>query len=170
MPGLENKIRSAKLLATGKKLKTSVSPDGVVVDVPTDAPDTISSTVVLQFKGAPEVGATPIIQGSDGSVRLLGSEAELHGGLQYEPGGGKDDHRLLDEPRRLRRGLSVWIVRENFKSLPKLRRSPRADLKLRLATRKFPALRPTPAITRNSVASICPVFWKSARPAKPASP
>jgi alpha-L-fucosidase len=90
VPGLENKITSAKLLATGKKLKTSVTPDGVVVDVPTNAPDAISSTVVLQFKGAPEVGASPITQESDGSVRLMGSEAELHGGLQYESGGGKD--------------------------------------------------------------------------------
>ena len=90
VPGLENKIASAKLLATGKKLKTSVTPDGIVVEVPTNAPDAISSTVVLQFKGTPEVGASPITQESDGSVRLLGSEAELHGGLQYESGGGKD--------------------------------------------------------------------------------
>jgi alpha-L-fucosidase len=90
VPGLENKIMSAKLLATGKKLKTSVTPDGVVVDVPTNAPDVISSTVVLQFKGVPQIGATPITQKSDGSVRLMASEAELHGGLQYESGGGKD--------------------------------------------------------------------------------
>jgi alpha-L-fucosidase len=90
VPGLENKIASAKLLATGKKLKTSVTPDGIVVEVPTNAPDAISSTVVLQFKGTPEVGASPITQESDGSVRLLGSEAELHGGLQYESGAGKD--------------------------------------------------------------------------------
>jgi alpha-L-fucosidase len=91
VPGLENKITSAKLLATGKKLKTAVTPGGVVVDVPANAPDAISSTVVLQFKGAPEIGATPIMQESDGSVRLLASEAELHGAIQYETGNGKDD-------------------------------------------------------------------------------
>jgi alpha-L-fucosidase len=91
VPGLENKITSAKLLATGKKLKTSVTPDGIVVDVPTNAPDAISSTVILQFKGTPEIGATPIMQESDGSVRLLASEAELHGAIQYETGNGKDD-------------------------------------------------------------------------------
>jgi len=33
----------------------------------------------------------PIIQESDGSVLLLASEASLHGRLQYEVGGGKDD-------------------------------------------------------------------------------
>ena len=94
VPGLKNTITSAKLLATGKSLKTSVTPDGVLVDVPTNAPDAISSTVVLQFKGAPEVSevsATPIAQGSDGSLRLLASEAELHGAIQYESGNGKDN-------------------------------------------------------------------------------
>ena len=59
--------------------------------MPADAPDKISSTVVLTIKGAPEVTSTPIGQGADGSVRLLASEADLHGGQQYETGGGKDN-------------------------------------------------------------------------------
>jgi alpha-L-fucosidase len=91
VPGLENKITSAKLLASGKKIKTSVMPDGVVVDVPANAPDPISSTVVLQFKGTPDVSATSIIQKPDGSVRLPAFEAELHGAIQYETGNGKDN-------------------------------------------------------------------------------
>jgi len=91
VPGLKNTITSAKLLATGKSLKTSVTPDGVLVDVPTNAPDAISSTVVLQIKGVPEIGVTSINQESDGSLRLLASEAELHGAIQYESGGGKDN-------------------------------------------------------------------------------
>jgi alpha-L-fucosidase len=91
VPGLKNKITSAKLLATGRKLKTSVTSDGVLVVVPTNAPDAISSTVVLQIKGAPEIGATPIVQESDGSVRFMASEAELHGAIQYESGNGKDN-------------------------------------------------------------------------------
>jgi alpha-L-fucosidase len=90
VPGLKNKITSAKLLATGKRLKVEQNADGVIIDVPANAPDPISSTVILKIKGAPEVGVTPIIQESDGSVRLMASEAELHGGLQYESGGGKD--------------------------------------------------------------------------------
>ncbi len=98
VPGLENKIMSAKLLATGKKLKNSVTPDGIVVDVPTNAPDAISSTVVLQFNGAPEIGATPIMQESDGSVRLFASEAELHGAIQYETGDGKDNIGYWTDP------------------------------------------------------------------------
>ena len=91
VPGLKNSVTSARLLATGKKLKFSSTADGVEVKVPAAAPDKISSTVVLKFKGAPEVAATAIFQESDGSMRLMASEAELRGGLQYESGGGKDN-------------------------------------------------------------------------------
>jgi len=91
VPGLKNTVQSARLLAGGDKLKFSATADGVVVDVPAAAPDPISSTIVLKIKGAPEVAATPIIQESDGSIRLLASEARLQGRLQYEVGGGKDN-------------------------------------------------------------------------------
>lgn len=55
VPGLKNKVASATLMATGESLKTSNAAGGVVVSVPTSAPDRISSTVVLKLKGAPEV-------------------------------------------------------------------------------------------------------------------
>jgi len=91
VPGLQNALKSARLLAGGKKLKFTASPDGVTVNVPDTAPDKISSTVVLKIKGAPEVTATPLAQEPDGTVRLRASDADLHGGLQYEVGGGKDN-------------------------------------------------------------------------------
>jgi alpha-L-fucosidase len=55
VPGLKNKIISAKLLATGAKLNTSAGLDGVNVSVPATAPDKISSTIVLKLDGAPVV-------------------------------------------------------------------------------------------------------------------
>ena len=55
VPGLKNPVRSAILLATGKRLETSATPEGVVLDLPATAPDPISSTIVLKFKGAPEI-------------------------------------------------------------------------------------------------------------------
>jgi len=59
VPGLENKVNSARLLATGKRLKHSVSGNDLVIEVPAAAPDKISSTVVVQIDGQPEVaGAT----------------------------------------------------------------------------------------------------------------
>jgi alpha-L-fucosidase len=91
VPGLKNSVKSVRLLAGGKKLKSSNTADGVVIEVPAIAPDKISSTVVLTIKGVPEIAVTPITQESDGSVRLMASEADLHGGLQYESGHGKDN-------------------------------------------------------------------------------
>jgi len=91
VPGLKNAIESATLLATGAKLSFTGSPEGPVITVPETGPDAIASVVVLKVKGAPEVGVQPILQEADGSVRLTASEAELHGELQYESGGGKDN-------------------------------------------------------------------------------
>jgi alpha-L-fucosidase len=92
VPGLKNTITSAKLLATGAKLSTASSADGVIVNVPASAPSPVSSTVVLQIEGAPEVLPVAIMQESDGSVRLMASEADLHGGeIRYESGDGRDN-------------------------------------------------------------------------------
>jgi alpha-L-fucosidase len=79
VPGLKNTITSATLLATGAKLTVAVMPEGPSLSVPATAPDPISSTIMLEIKGAPEVGVVPIMQGSDGSVRLLAVEATTHG-------------------------------------------------------------------------------------------
>ena len=55
VPGLKNTVQSASLLATHAKLKTSATPEGVTVSLPSAAPDKISSTIVLKIKDAPEV-------------------------------------------------------------------------------------------------------------------
>jgi alpha-L-fucosidase len=52
--GLHGKIDSAKLMATGESLKTEATAEGVMVFVPANAPDKISSTIVLKFEGAPK--------------------------------------------------------------------------------------------------------------------
>ena len=64
VPGLKNQVAQAHMLQTTwlgghKHLKTTATAEGVVVTVPVEAPDKISSTVVLKIKGAPEVAATP---------------------------------------------------------------------------------------------------------------
>jgi alpha-L-fucosidase len=98
VPGLENKIKSATLLATGQKLKTSRTNEDVVIDVPAQAPDAISSTIVLKIKGAPEVEATYIKPAADGSIHLPAMAAVLHGGLQYESGGNRDNIGYWTDP------------------------------------------------------------------------
>jgi len=52
---LKNKITSATLLATGDKLEVSSGAGGLTVSLPAEAPDQISSTILLQLNGAPEI-------------------------------------------------------------------------------------------------------------------
>lgn len=51
VPGLANEVKSAKLLAGRGRLATNRTADGLVISVPAQAPDPISSTVVLKVKG-----------------------------------------------------------------------------------------------------------------------
>jgi alpha-L-fucosidase len=60
VPGLRNQIAKAYLLKANwlgwhKRLKTASDANGVTISVPKNAPDPISSTVVLKIKGAPEI-------------------------------------------------------------------------------------------------------------------
>ncbi|HLP76851.1 MAG TPA: alpha-L-fucosidase [Candidatus Paceibacterota bacterium] len=85
VPGLKNSIVSATLLANEMKLIDASNAEGVTISVPATAPDPISSTVVLQINGKPEVISPIITQDLDGAVRMMASEAELHGGeIKYE--------------------------------------------------------------------------------------
>jgi alpha-L-fucosidase len=98
VPGLKNSVESARLLATGQTLKVRNEPYSVVVEVPASAPDKISLTIVLQVKGAPEIVAVPVQQEPDGTIRLMATEAKLHGTLQYESGDGKDNIGYWNNP------------------------------------------------------------------------
>lgn len=51
VPGVKNKIISAKLLANNKSLKTTKTADGIMITVPATAPDTIASVIKLEVKG-----------------------------------------------------------------------------------------------------------------------
>jgi alpha-L-fucosidase len=51
VPGLKNEVQSASLLAGNRKLAVATNPEGVSITLPGNAPDKISSTVVLKVKG-----------------------------------------------------------------------------------------------------------------------
>lgn len=51
VPGLQNEIITAKLLANGKVLKTKRSDNVIIINVPANAPDTIASVIKLEVKG-----------------------------------------------------------------------------------------------------------------------
>lgn len=52
IPGLQNKIIEAKLLASGEKLKTASGNDGLSISLPAQAPDKITSVVKVTVKGS----------------------------------------------------------------------------------------------------------------------
>ncbi|HET6246717.1 MAG TPA: alpha-L-fucosidase [Tepidisphaeraceae bacterium] len=83
VPGLKNKVTKCYLLAdkSEHKLAMQSRPEGFAIALPAEAPDPISSTVVLKIKGTPDVDQTVAIsQDYDGSISLPASEVTLHGG------------------------------------------------------------------------------------------
>jgi hypothetical protein len=93
--GLKNDATGCYLLADKEKkpLATQAGKDGLAISLPLEAPDPISSTVVLEIKGAPNVDQTALLinQDYDGSISLPASEARLHGeGVQTESSAGHD--------------------------------------------------------------------------------
>ncbi|RBL92794.1 alpha-L-fucosidase [Chitinophaga flava] len=51
VPGLKNKVNSAQLLAGGKKLSTTTTDEGVVINVPAQAPDAIATVIKVETAG-----------------------------------------------------------------------------------------------------------------------
>jgi alpha-L-fucosidase len=92
VPGLKSPVRKAFLLAGKQKVRTTSSEEGVTLTVPANAPDPISSTVVLEIRGKPEVEPASLGQAPDGSITLPASEATLHGRtLRFESGANRDN-------------------------------------------------------------------------------
>jgi alpha-L-fucosidase len=96
VPGLQNlksKVAAAYLLGQPEKaLGSRTDEEGSTVFLPRTATDKISSTVVLQFEGPPDIQPAAIAQRRDGSVTLAASEARLHGStFQYESGAQLDN-------------------------------------------------------------------------------
>jgi alpha-L-fucosidase len=92
VPGLNNKIQSASILATGMKLNAANGADGVTITVPTNAPDPVSTTIVLAYKGALNVAPTGMAQATDGTVTLNAEDCTIHGTkLMVQNSGGVEN-------------------------------------------------------------------------------
>ncbi len=57
VPGLQNKVQSARLLANGKKLEFKKTAAGVEIELPEKAPDPNATVIKLEIIGAPKVAA-----------------------------------------------------------------------------------------------------------------
>jgi alpha-L-fucosidase len=58
VPGLKNKVVSARLMADGKALTSVASADGVTINIPTQAPDAIASVIKIEVKGKVDATST----------------------------------------------------------------------------------------------------------------
>jgi alpha-L-fucosidase len=89
VPGLKNKVQKAYVLDKSKRKTLSVQniPEGLRISVPQSMPDPLSTTIVLTFRGPPEVEQLLLTQSPDGTILLPASEARLHGNqLRFESG------------------------------------------------------------------------------------
>jgi alpha-L-fucosidase len=114
VPGLKNNVAQAYLLKPEylgwhQPLKAANDDGGVTISVPASAPDKFSSTIVLKINGEPDVTKVLAAQQADGSMRLLASDADLHGELQYETGDGKDNIGYWTNPE----DTASWTFKMN---------------------------------------------------------
>jgi len=68
VPGLKNKVISAKLLASGTALKTQEGKDGLEISLPEKAPDAIASVIKVAVKGSVENNTTANGKMKSGSI------------------------------------------------------------------------------------------------------
>ena len=78
VPGLKNKVQSAKLLANGQALETMASEDGVVISLPAEATDQYASVLVLNVDGVLEVTTNLPTLGKNGRLLLTSDRAFIH--------------------------------------------------------------------------------------------
>ncbi len=81
VPGLKNEVNSARLLATGQPIKTQSAADGVVLSLPTTAPDPIASVIALEVKGTLTIEKILPKQTPDGTLHLTAEMADIHNRL-----------------------------------------------------------------------------------------
>jgi alpha-L-fucosidase len=81
VPGLRNKTGKAYLYTDEKQTALNVTrdKDDVLIELPLTAPNAISSVVVLEIEGVPEVDVLPIYAETDGKIFLDSFDAEAHG-------------------------------------------------------------------------------------------
>ncbi len=102
VPGLKNPVIKASLLAGPQRdsLHVERTAEGPLVSVPAARPDPVSSTVVLQITGPPEVAPVSLSQDFDGSLLLPAAEARVHGQqAKFESGPDHDNIGFWLDPK-----------------------------------------------------------------------
>jgi alpha-L-fucosidase len=78
VPGLQNQVQQAYLMADTTALETRRQDSGIVVSLPAQAPDSINSVVVLKVSGVLDIEAVLPMPNEDGSLVLSADAAYIH--------------------------------------------------------------------------------------------
>ncbi len=100
VPGLRTPVVHARLLAdSAARVGVTAGPDGPVLALPAHAPDPAVSVVALDLSGTPVVEPAPVRVDTDGVLRLLAADADVHGrSARYEAGSGHDNIGYWTDP------------------------------------------------------------------------
>ena len=85
VPGLRNRVRRARLLATGESLRARITPDGVEIDVPSEPLNTIDTVIVVRVRGQLDIEKVLPRQAADGTMTLPAPLVDLHGPEGHYP-------------------------------------------------------------------------------------
>ena len=77
VPALKNRVRSARLLASGASLKHRREGEDVTIALPATAPDDVASVVALELDGKPQTSPFVIKPASDGALKLGAESCEI---------------------------------------------------------------------------------------------
>ena len=78
VPGLRNKVKKARLLATSQVMIATPNEEGVAVDLPAEPLDAVDTVVVLEVEGELIVEKTLPRQANDGTMALMAATADIH--------------------------------------------------------------------------------------------
>ena len=106
VPGLKNKVETATILDNGESLDFKAGDDGVMISLPTEAPDKYASVIVLKVDGEVEAVTNLPSIGADGKLVLTADKAFIHNNE-----GSKDAAIKMhdDIPH-----ISTWTDKEAF--------------------------------------------------------
>lgn len=108
--GLQGKIKSASLLATGRALRFKNNQTDWTFAVPAQAPDTVNTVIVLETEGTVKGDEARLLASKEENI-LRAFDAELHGkGLGY--GDGKAGKDYVQNWKKQDQWLS-WKIRLN---------------------------------------------------------
>jgi alpha-L-fucosidase len=85
VPGLKNRVASARLLATGEAITTESQSDDVLVRLPSKPPDATVSVIALEIEGALDVDPRWPTHGDDGAIVLATDWVAINNRAQKFP-------------------------------------------------------------------------------------